>query len=323
MDKKQDLRMSPTSNLKIGAIDLGTNSARLFIFELNEIGELKLLDEHKEMIRLGDRLYHHGQLSDEAISRAVSAFKYFREILDRSQVTELRAVATAALREAFNGHLLIEQIKNTTGISIEVITGSEEANLIARGVIGMSPQLPQEFLLIDIGGGSTELVICRNEQAIHSKSLALGAARGQQQYLKQVPPDPNSGSIDDFKSAICHELHIFQQENRQAFHALPLAIGTSGSVRAFLRMFRKMTARPEARAFSQDFLDGLLHKMFYMSAEDIKQLPELESRRIDLILAAGIILNEILKFFQIPEIEASPFALKDGLALEIVDKLGG
>ena len=262
------------------------------------------------MVRLGDGLFDSGELSPKAIKRTVKAILEFNEVIQEQEPDLLRAIATSALRTAPNPEKIIDPVFKETGVTIEVISGAEEARLIAAGVMSLLKLPEQRTALVDIGGGSTEISLIEQQSILFSQSLELGAGRNQQTYLKDVPPTGNGRAIRSLKThiqktlcnAIPEELHT----------AAPTIIGTSGSIRAFLRIANKRGLKgPE---FSTEYLGEIIDILKDKTREEIiDTFPSLEPRRTDLILAAGIILEEICEFFDTESIRVTSCSLKDGV----------
>ncbi|MCB0353059.1 MAG: exopolyphosphatase, partial [Bdellovibrionales bacterium] len=160
--------------MRMGIIDLGTNSVRLFVYDVSTSRPPKKLFQSKAMVRLGDNLYKGLELDPLAIKRTVKALKNFKKTLSEFRVTSLRAVGTSALRTAQNANELISAVLQETGIALEPISGEEEARLIATGVLANEPCGSGRHLLIDIGGGSTEIIVVEDNAITSFHSLELG-----------------------------------------------------------------------------------------------------------------------------------------------------
>jgi exopolyphosphatase/guanosine-5'-triphosphate,3'-diphosphate pyrophosphatase len=179
--------------MRFAVIDLGTNSVR---FDVHQLGKkAKLLHREKLMIRLGQEVFLKGKLNKDAIDRASQAFIHFAKVARKLQTDRMIAFGTSALRESKNGAAFVEHIRNVSGIELRVISGQEEARFIAAGILRNEKKLPPRFALIDIGGGSTEVSICKKNKAAASHSFPLGTARMQQVFLKKNPPAPPPISI--------------------------------------------------------------------------------------------------------------------------------
>ncbi|RYF90802.1 MAG: exopolyphosphatase, partial [Chitinophagaceae bacterium] len=158
--------------MRYAAIDIGTNTFHLIIADGTTDGFTVI---HKENlpVKLGEGSINQGFINDAAMARAMAAFSHFREQLDKFKVKNVRAVATSAVRSAINGQDFVEAVKDATGIDIEVIDGDEEAELIYEGV-KLSGAITGKSLIMDIGGGSTEFILCDEENLIWKKSYNIG-----------------------------------------------------------------------------------------------------------------------------------------------------
>src|SRR2546422_151097 len=155
----------------IGAIDAGSNALRLAIAEVGDDHKPTVLESLREPVRLGREVFTRGSVSDDTIEQAVAAFKRFRELLTQRGVETFRAVATSALREAHNRDRVISRIGQATGIELNVIGGEEEARLVYLAVASRLDLKDKRALLIDIGGGSVEIVVVDNGEIIATDSF--------------------------------------------------------------------------------------------------------------------------------------------------------
>ncbi|MGH7410304.1 MAG: hypothetical protein ACREJ6_04490, partial [Candidatus Methylomirabilis sp.] len=169
-------------------IDVGSNAIRLQVARIHGPGPYEILCEERKPVRLGEQVFLTGELSEPAVSRAVDALKHFKEVTAVYQVELVRAVSTSAVREASNADTFLRQVEESTGLQVEVISGREEARLIHLGLRDSVPfESGRPFLLIDIGGGSTELSVATRSQVLSSESLKLGAVRLTELFLKSDP----------------------------------------------------------------------------------------------------------------------------------------
>src|SRR5215472_15668855 len=163
--------------MRLAAIDVGSNSVHLLIAEVSPEGHLEVIDRVKEMVRLGRRSFTTGLLSREAMDLAVPVLAHFQRLAEIRRVDQMRAVATSAVREAGNRGQFIARIKRETGVEVEVISGREEAQLIYRAAQYALGLEGGPHLLVDLGGGSLELVLVKDQRPLWMKSAKLGAAR--------------------------------------------------------------------------------------------------------------------------------------------------
>ncbi|MCB0336523.1 MAG: hypothetical protein KDD62_09455 [Bdellovibrionales bacterium] len=298
-------------------IDLGTNSARLFVYERSRSGAWLQVHKERSMVRLGDDLFLSGSLSEAACGRAVQAFQRFRSVIDSFAPRHIKVIATSALREARDASKLIRKLKETSQLDVQVISGEQEAAYVAEGVIDKGLTSDKSVLVVDIGGGSTEIILCRDGTVETLQSIPMGAGRAQQLFLKSVPPE--SGSVEELSG----ELKFALKRHFTAlgsFAAFELGIGTSGSIRALGRIAMDR-GESQTGSFRKQFLMDLLAELKSLSIQELRALPSLEERRADLIVAAALILHEVMEYFQLPLMEPSQSSLVDGVLLELVEGL--
>ena len=171
---------------KLAAIDIGTNSFHLIIVIVKENGDFEIIDREKEVIRLGEGSGGDIKLiKEDAQLRAIQTLKRFKGIADSHQAA-VRAVATSAVRESLNKIEFIKRVFEQTGIEIETISGNEEARMIYLGILRAVPIFEKKVLVIDIGGGSTELLVGEKGKTLYSTSLKLGAVRLTQRFFHPI-----------------------------------------------------------------------------------------------------------------------------------------
>ncbi|MCB0343964.1 MAG: hypothetical protein KDD66_02555 [Bdellovibrionales bacterium] len=294
------------NNLAI--IDCGTNSVRFYVFDIDKNGKFVPRCKEKIMIRLGDGLFDDNKLTPEAKQRGVAAFKYFQVLISQFKPETVRAIATSALREANDSAEFVDEVRRETGIEIDVISEEEEARLIAVGVTsGVYEVHGEPLVLVDIGGGSTEISLCHGADIEFSASLRFGAARSQQNYLKNSPP--KNGSQLKLRQALNDKLKEFSP--RFPFASAQRLIGSSGSIRALGKVCTHTAG--ENGPFDRGDLEAFIKRIEVLDKSQLALIPELEPRRVDLILAAAVILDEIAAYFGAAEIIPTSRSLVDGI----------
>ena len=163
--------------MRLAAIDIGTNSIRCVVAEVDSDGSYRVLDEEREMTRLGHDLFRRGRLSTEPMERSYAALAKMKAIVDGFQVTELRAVATSAVREAANGRAFCREVRRRSGLHIEVISPEEEAQLALQSALQNSDLAGRSVAVVDIGGGSVEVVLAAGAVVDQLYTLPLGSVR--------------------------------------------------------------------------------------------------------------------------------------------------
>ncbi len=307
--------------MRLAIIDLGTNSVRFDIHEIEAGLPPKQLHREKLMVRLGEGVFLSKKLDNGAVRRTLTAFHSFWETATKLHVDKYVAVGTSALREATDAEQFTAMVKKRTGIEVRVISGEEESRLIARGVLRNESKLPESFALVDIGGGSTEIIICTEGKVLHSVSVDLGAQRIQQVFLKTVPP---KGRANDTKSHLELARDHIRKTLQQAYRGrdipkLSQVIGSSGTVKALVKIHE--TQGKNRGPLSRDDLDDLVTAMEPMSKEELYSLPGLEPKRVDIILAGTLLLSEILRCLGAKTVRPTKFSLRDGILDEESSRL--
>src|SRR5258705_7364440 len=174
--------------MRIAAMVVGSNSIHMIVAEARPDGHFIVLDRAKEMVRLGEKSLTTGRLQKSAMDRGIRTLGTFKSIAVRHGVTRIRAVATSAVREAGNGGAFIQRIFEGIGLRVRVIPGREEARLIHLGVAQVEDLDGPPTLLLDMGGGSVEIVLVADGRAVELHSLKLGVSRTTEAILSGDPP---------------------------------------------------------------------------------------------------------------------------------------
>jgi exopolyphosphatase/guanosine-5'-triphosphate,3'-diphosphate pyrophosphatase len=297
--------------MRVAIIDLGTNSVRFDVHQIGAAGSHKRLHREKLLIKLGQDVFLTGKLDRAAMDRTMQAFLSFRDTAKHFNVSKVVAFGTSALREASDSDKLLSRIKAKTGIDVRIISGKEEAKYIANGILNNEKKINGKFALVDIGGGSTEISLCQNKSILHSESFQLGTARLQQVFLKSVPPIKKNAqgrsSIDALRSHLKSVLltHFISED----WPSVPLIVGSSGTIRTLGRILRKKNKD----TFSTDDLSQLVKRMSTMNVNQLLLIPGMDSKRVEMILAGSILLEEVAKALKAKKIRVTDFSLRDGI----------
>ena len=285
--------------MKFGAIDIGTNAARLLIGVVCNEGNhsfVKKISYTRIPLRLGEQVFDNGIISDDKITEFVKTMKAFKLISEMFHVVELRACATSAMREAKNGKVVVSKILAETGISIEVISGDEEARLIFGTFFLLDFDKTSPFLVIDVGGGSTEISVFEDGTRVASKSFELGTLR----LLK--------GKTD---SKIWKELKFWLEKNVDSKMEHKI-FATGGNINKVHKMVGSNTSEIQTRKVTK--LRKELEKMTLEAREDIFQL---KPDRADVIVPACEIFEFILKELKVKTFFVPKIGLSDGMIYDL------
>lgn len=295
---------------KVGVIDIGTNSARLEIAELRADGAVVVVGDEKISIRLGESVFHDGGISGAAFDRGVAAVKQLVKHAKSHDVERIRAVATSALREADNGAEFADRIEGDTGVHVEIISGNEEARLIHLGACEDFPGA-ENVLVLDIGGGSTEVAVGRGP-GVWLASFRAGSARLTEYFIHTDPPRP--GEIRTLETFLDT---AFQSRWRDVPPAA-VALGTAGTNGAIADMLKR-----EGKAFDLEGATALLDKLIKLDVEGRRKLlGAKEAGRADIIIAGLAVAKAFLKVSGIKELKYSARGLRDGLLVEEAVRAG-
>lgn len=307
----------------LAAIDMGTNSFRLIVARIDEEGNFKIINKEKEIIRLAS---HEGKglsiITDAEINTAIKALKKFRALADFYHAP-VRAVATSATREAKNRHEFITQIKEETGIDVEVIEGHHEARLIFQGVQSAIPLNDKKAICIDIGGGSTEFIFAENCKVNVSESIKVGALR----LTKKFFPD---FVINEYSLRKCGEYieeHITRNKNLKVNGKFDIAVGSSGTILSTVGFVYYLKHNKRKRAINgltftkEDLMEVSDYVFTKHTYEKRLKIKGLEKKRADIYPAGIMILLKAFEIFKIDSMIVSEYALRTGIIIDTIHKM--
>ncbi len=317
----------------LAGIDIGTNTLRLLIADLSADSYRELASD-RTITRLGQDLDRSGCLSPEAQERSLSALEeYSRTILAFSPRAVL-AVGTSALRNARNSDQFVRAIKDRTGIELRIISGEEEARLTLLGVRkALSPPRSggpdplSSGLVVDIGGGSTEIIATAKGSVVHMQSLDLGAVYLTERHIMNDPP--GRPEVDHIRAAVRQGLDAWEGdltanagEGPDSFAMLAGTAGTITTLAAMdLGLERYDPERINGHLLSRTGLDRMVRELSLLSREQRRRLAGLERGREDIILAGAVICQEIMERCGKKDLLVSDWGLREGIVLELHEKL--
>jgi len=317
---------------RFAALDLGSNALRLRIVEADagvvDREQLSLLPDGgssfrevtslRASVRLGSEVFVTGRLAASSIGQACSALRDFRQAMDAAKVDAYRATATSAVREASNGATLVERARREAGIELEVIEGVEEARLIQLAVVRRLGLSDKRALLVDVGGGSTELTFLERGRNAFAMSLPVGTVRLLETYLR------GARTVDSTRQKLLSE-----GIDRALAEAVPhlrkaqfeVVVGTGGSVDTMCELSPLRGGYAGyPRAVDVAGARNLLARMLVMTAEQRRDAFGLRPDRADTIVPAASIFVRVAEMFRAPAIVAPGVGLKEGILEELVDK---
>jgi exopolyphosphatase/guanosine-5'-triphosphate,3'-diphosphate pyrophosphatase len=300
--------------VRVAAIDVGTNSIHLLVADVDADGQVTVVEKDRSQVMLGSGGLGERVITPDAFERGVEALARFKAAADTLEVDDIHAAATSAVREARNGDAFCRAVKERTGVHIRVISGSDEGRLIYLGARGDLDFSRGRVMLCDLGGGSTELVLCEPDAARLVVSLPLGHIRLADAFHGSDPL-----SADDrkaMKAAIREALRpLVRRVPKSEVGAL---VGTSGTVRVLARMATAARGEPllehaQGLVLTRRELEGLIDRFMDTPAAALDRLPGMDPRRRRTLPAGAVLLREIMKATGVSELTTSERSLRDGL----------
>ncbi|AUX45398.1 exopolyphosphatase [Sorangium cellulosum] len=332
---------------RLAAIDIGSNAIRLRIVDVDPPalgafgagwdpalpgpanGPLEgprfhpFRDVHvdRASVRLGHDVFTKGRLESGVIGAACEALRRFRAAMDAAKVDRYRAVATSAAREAQNGDLFVERAAREAGVHIEVIEGVEEARLVQLAVRERIALGERTALLVDIGGGSTELTLLRGRGAVFSRSLPVGTVRMVETFLEDRRPIDASHRrlIEEYVDRVMVEAtrEIVELLGERAGSGIDLLVGTGGNIETLADLCPAPGSPAEGRSIDVAAMSRLLDEMSARTPEERAQIYGLRPDRADTIVPAATVLGRIAQAFAQPLIVAPGVGLKEGVLVDL------
>lgn len=298
-------------NDTLAAIDLGSNSFHMVV--ANKHGnKIVIVDRIREMVRLAAGLDDNGHLSKEAEEKALLCLQRFRKRLQGFSSKNVSVVGTNTLRLIRNPERFLRMAQNTLGHAINVITGTEEARLIYQGVAHSTETDSKTNLVIDIGGGSTEMIIGKNYHIKTMQSLEMGCVTMTRYYFSDRVI--TSQRINQARDKVIENLKIY----RHSFcsNNWDMAIGASGTIKSTLNIIREMNL-DHTQEITADALAQLIYKIKEFETIDSMYLDGLSERRKDVFLGGVIILYGVFEALDITRMSISDGALREGLLYDM------
>ena len=300
---------------RVAAIDCGTNSIRLLIADITN-GNFKEVLRTMEIVRLGQGVDQNKAFHPDAIDRTLAAVEKFAELIKSKGVEKVRFCATSATRDASNRELFTNGVKKILGVDVEVIPGEEEARL---SFIGATKELAQNdgpFLVVDIGGGSTEFVF-GNESVDSAKSVNIGCVRMSERHLIDQPPSMSqiSQAIIDIDIAIAQAAAIVPISEAKTLVAVAGTATTVAAAALKLDQYdRYLIHLSRIPATSVHQVAGMFQSM---DKDQIASLGYMHPGRVDVITSGALILSRIMAATGAREFVASESDILDGIALSL------
>ncbi|MEZ5371973.1 MAG: Ppx/GppA phosphatase family protein [Microthrixaceae bacterium] len=315
----------------IAAIDIGTNSIHVVLAKVMDQGRYEVLTREKATVRLGSGADDMDRLSDDAMDRAIAALSRAAQLAaDRDALVV--AVATSAVREATNRKKFIRRAAEEAGVNVEVISGLEEARLIHLGVLAALPVFDRPHALIDIGGGSTELLFGEGDEVMASRSFKLGAIRTTRRFAPEgwfgddMSKKARRKAVEATRAHVASTLAPFV--NLVGERPVDVVAGCSGTIETLAAMARAKTGEDPRSSnglvVTRRELDAVVEDLLSVtSLEEAKALPGMDAGRADIITAGALVAQGALEAFGWDRLTISEGSLREGVLQEAQARLTG
>ncbi len=305
----------------MAAIDIGTNSIHLLVAAIDPaLGSFSVVVAEKSTTRLGERDPETGDLTPEAIERAFLTLRHCRDLATSHGVEQIVTAATSAVREAPNGRSFLQGLQDQLGLVVDLVSGPEEARLIYLGVLSGLSFGDQPFFILDIGGGSTELVLADGRDARALTSTRIGAVRLQREFCREDPLTPArrgfleayiQGAMDPAVAEVRRELRPGEK---------PVLVATSGTAMAMAALASAQDPNPPLKLdgyrLGRARLNEIIERLVAMTPDQRRALTAINERRAEIIVPGALILQTTMEILQVRELVVCERALREGLIVD-------
>lgn len=306
---------------KLAVLDIGTNSIHMVLAEVQPDYSYKILDRFKDMTRLGDGVFTSRRLSDQAMMRGLEVIRALVTLARNKGYEQIEAVATSAVREARNGGEFLDHVAQQTGLIVRVITGAEEARLIFLGVQNSVALPEQPTLVIDIGGGSVEVIVGNRETVFQARSLKLGAIRLKDLYLPKTPP--SKGMLQELEQAVTVQLKAgLGPYKTKRIEQIIATSGMAGNLAEVIHLQRTGRPLPQlnlAHVTAKE-IAAVEKRLAGASLKTRLAMPGLDPKRVDTLLPATIVFRILLDLLQKTELTICDKAIREGIIYDFIQR---
>lgn len=297
--------------MRVAVIDLGTNTCNLLIAEIDSFG-YKILHQSKQLVKLGDDKIRENEISAAATSRVLQSFQVHKKIISDFNAEKVRVVATSAVRSAENKIAFLEQISENSGWLVRLVSGEKEAEMIFDGVLLAFNEFNDPAVILDIGGGSNELIVAHKKQMLWKESQPTGMARIINQFKISDPILP--GEINTLKNH-------FAEAHKNAFEKcktenIKTLVGCSGAFDTIADITDLVNPGEKLRITQNisisDFY-AIYHRLIKSTRAERLAMKGMDYVRVDLIVPAVIFIEQLITEIGITQIIQTDFALREGV----------
>jgi exopolyphosphatase/guanosine-5'-triphosphate,3'-diphosphate pyrophosphatase len=302
--------------MRVAVIDIGTNSTRLLIADVAPDRSITEIERRTTVTRLGQGVDHSGELQPEAMERVYAALDTYKKLIDDNNADVTTGVLTSAVRDARNGASFTQTVNERYAIDARTITGDEEARLTYLGATSDRPAESSTRVVIDVGGGSTELVVGHGPTVDFHVSTQAGVVRQTERFIRSDPPRPEELQQLQAEAAEIFEAAVPATQRERVTHGIAVA-GTATSCAAILQELDPYDpARVHGFRLLRAQAEMLLSRLAAMTLEERRHVTGLHPDRAPAIVAGVILLLEAMRTFDLSEVEVSEHDILRGAALD-------
>jgi exopolyphosphatase/guanosine-5'-triphosphate,3'-diphosphate pyrophosphatase len=300
--------------MRVAVVDIGTNSTRLLIADVSG-GNVTEIERRTTVTRLGQGVDHSGELHPDATARVYAALDTYKKLIDDNNVDTTTGVLTSAVRDARNGTAFTATVNERYAINARTITGDEEARLTYLGATSDRASDPRPRVVIDVGGGSTELVVGHGATVDFHASTQAGVVRQTERFLRSDPPRPEELQLLQAEVAEIFSRAVPEIIRARVSHGIAVA-GTATSCAAILQELDPYDpARVHGFRLLRAQAEMLLARLAAMTLAQRRRVTGLHPDRAPAIVAGVILLLEAMRTFDLTEVEVSEHDILRGAAL--------
>jgi exopolyphosphatase/guanosine-5'-triphosphate,3'-diphosphate pyrophosphatase len=306
--------------VRLAVVDVGANTVRLLVAESDGRSAPRPILTVQEITRLGQGLLPARELQPEPIRRTVRVLRRYRELAEAHGAAAILAVGTSALREARNRDAFLTAARDGAGVKVTVVAGEEEARLALLGVRAGLPDAPTRLAMMDIGGGSTELLLAEKETILAAVSTGLGVVKLTESCLAGDPPLP--AELEAVRRRAAERLDRARKAQLRDIRSGDLFVGTAGTVTSLAAVDLGLVPYDPARVTGHRLGRGrvaqLLRRLAALPLADRRRVPGLEPARADVIVAGGVICLAVMDALGLSELTVSDGGLREGILLDLL-----
>jgi exopolyphosphatase/guanosine-5'-triphosphate,3'-diphosphate pyrophosphatase len=312
----------PTDQPRLAAIDVGSNTIRLTVVEVEKDGTYRILDEEREVVRLGHAVDQTGRLAEEAVEHGLATIGKMKAIADGFEVAEVRAVATSAVREAANGRSFVREAFRQHKVRIDVISGDEEAQLAFRSASRHFDLEGRSSAVVDIGGGSLEVILSAGTVIDQIHSFRLGAVRLTERFVRSDPIRKKHWRM--LREEIDGQL---REGIGRLPHRAEIMVGSGGTFTALAHMAKWQRegrhGSVQGYMLTPAELVHLLDRLREAPLDERRQIQGLSADRADIIIAGAAVIARLVRRLGTQQILVNERGIRDGLILSMIAELAG